>query len=264
MLRIILIAMLSSFSGCIYIPRSEPEPFQDRELARIHPGKTTREELVELFSDPGVIRDNGAIWIYGKARRVAYVAGMYPIGNISAGYINNEQFLLVEFEHNTVEHFELVEKTGDCSSTGICLDYGWHHSQQDFYTDDRVLVASKREDDQIAKEFQGVSDKCSLYVYKIKYPLQPITIDSTRNLLLSPTTYLYLPLEPGAHKITTTGYEGGIIEKQIDCKTGSLVFVELSGDPVWKLWVKRDFVIKTVDEDVGRKAVSDMNLILLP
>jgi hypothetical protein len=60
MLRIILVVLIVHLSGCIIIPTPEKEPYQEEQIARIHP--------------------NNTIWIYGESRHVAYGIVIFPGG----------------------------------------------------------------------------------------------------------------------------------------------------------------------------------------
>jgi hypothetical protein len=75
MLRIILVVLIVHLSGCIIIPTPEKEPYQEEQIARIH-----RDEIIETFGRPDVVRANNTIWIYGESRHVAYGIVIFPGG----------------------------------------------------------------------------------------------------------------------------------------------------------------------------------------
>jgi outer membrane protein assembly factor BamE (lipoprotein component of BamABCDE complex) len=154
MLRFFLFVLMVHLSGCIIVPTSEKEPYQQDQIARVRPGETQREVILELFGEPKIRRENGGIWIYGEYHTQANWVSVYPP---SEGRIKDYQFLVVEFETDTVTNIEVVEDKFGCSSRGICLRYGWREIGD--------VVASKRADDKHAKEFERIIGKCSLYVY---------------------------------------------------------------------------------------------------
>jgi hypothetical protein len=90
--RIAIILLLALLSGCIYVPWYDPEPYQVDKLNRIKPHETTREQIVELFGQPGTSRKGGTIWIYREDRYLGTLLakGIFPI--------HDDQFLIVEFE----------------------------------------------------------------------------------------------------------------------------------------------------------------------
>jgi hypothetical protein len=66
--------------GVANLPTPEKEPYQEEQIARIHPGETTRDEIIETFGRPDVVRANNTIWIYGESRHVAYGIVIFPGG----------------------------------------------------------------------------------------------------------------------------------------------------------------------------------------
>jgi hypothetical protein len=182
-------------SGCI-IPSFSKEPYQEEEIRQVHPGETSREAIVKLFGQPDVTRENDTIWIYGKVRTAAILLGK------GFAIISDFQFLAVEFEQNVVKSFELVEDAYGCSSTGICMPHGFSVRGNVRYTltPDLTVIASKREDDQLAKRFQSVSGQCSIYIYQ-KYPVARVAVHSFRNVLIDYNSYLlFLLVYAGKHK----------------------------------------------------------------
>ena len=106
--RILLICLLGGIlSACIVVPWFEPEPFQEGELTDIIAGATTRDQVIDAFGQPTVSRENGTMSIYGEPRHVAFwlLLGKTDIG---MGFVDDFQFLVVEYEQDTVKSIELV------------------------------------------------------------------------------------------------------------------------------------------------------------
>lgn len=271
MLRIMLIVLVVHFSGCV-IPTLEEEPYQTGDIVTVHPGETARDVILKLFGEPNVSREHDAIWLYGEYHSSALV--VTGVGSWNVFSVEDYQFLVVEFEKDTVKSIELVEDRFGCSSSGICLRYGWRIPK--FFDkgespgiwismlNQNAIVASERADDKLAKEFQKISNKCSLYFYQ-EYEVGRVTVDSIRNIFISEGTYLYLLLEPGWHRIMSTHGEEfnkhEFVEKRFECRGGEIVFVEFAEKP-WSWGTKP--IINVVDHESGGRAIKRRNVILFP
>jgi hypothetical protein len=263
MIQLLLGSMAFVLSGCIYLPIIEPEPYKEDQLTLVHVGDTTRQELVDTFGPEYIERDGSSIWIYGLKRHVGYLIliGKPP----SAFYIDDYQFIVVEFEQDIVKSFELMEDVFGCSSTGICLHSGWKYTESGLLTDDQVLVASRRNDDRMSKEFQNVRDKCSLYVYQ-EYPFGRVAVDSLKNVLIDDETYIHVLIHHGrfsitaAHSLDRKGKE--IVTEHFECAPeGGPLFVKVA-DKAWSWGLNP--TITAVGQDVGREAIMKRSLILPP
>lgn len=272
MIRIIVVTIIFTLGGCIpiYLPIIEPEPWKEDELGEIIVGQSSRQEVLELFGSNYIERDDGSIWILGEKRHVGHLTVIFLTG-IAADYLDDYQFIVVEFDRDVVKGIEIVEDLGGivnrlagCSSTGLCLRRGWHHAEKGLYTGDVVLISTIGSDDKAAKTFASISEKCALYVYQ-DYAVGRVGVASSRNILIDDSTYIYVLLEPGSHTVTALhGYDRKgkqIVKYEITCKADEIVFLEIYDKSFnWGL----NPTVKRVDIDTARKALSKRSLILPP
>jgi hypothetical protein len=173
--------------------------------------------------------------------------------------------MIVEFEGDKVSHFELVEDMHGCTSTGICLGYGWNQrpSQRGLYSEDLIIIASKRKDDQIAKEFESVPEKCSVYIYADHRG--HVAVNEINNVLINENTYGHFLQPPGKISVLTIrrpwDRRSGIIETQFDCGENTLLFIHLSDSTNWG-WSKLKRTIRQVEYLEGTKSIKDRDLII--
>jgi hypothetical protein len=263
MSRIAIILLLALLSGCIYIPWYEPEPYQEEKLNKIKPRETTREQIVELFGQPGVSRKEGTIWIYSEDRYLGTLIGKGIVP------IVDDQFLIVEFEQDTVQYFELVEKMGGiwrsgCSSNDICLVPRGEDSSD-------WSVASSGDDDKKSKQFQEEVDKCSVYIYIYRtYTHYSLSMGSLKNIHLGNGAYINTFLQPGMHSLTvdyqlSKGHEQSLHGKfEISCVARSKRYIKITLKGRWGWKQPNKIMITEEDEDSGRKAVEKRFLVIFP
>lgn len=258
-LRVVLGALVFALSGCIYLPIIEPEPYKQDQLGKIHIGKTTRQEIVDMFGREGVARNSDSVWIYGQSRHVGYLIIIIPMAKeMPHGYLEDYQFFVLEFDHDIVSHMEFIETAEGCSSTGICLV---HHvlDRADRRLSDKSIISSEREDDHLAKAFLSVPDMCSLYIYT-RSSVASIEMDSNPVIFISNETYLHFLLKPGAHKLRAIGPQRAITEQVIDCLEDEIIFVEQYLET--GIFTKNKLVIEITEESIGRDAILSKNLVL--
>jgi hypothetical protein len=221
-----------------------------------------------MIGEPDVERSNGSIWIYEQPRHLALAWGIAP-GGAGGGWFDEYQFMVVEFDGDFVSHVERVEDETGCTSTGICrplqigqgLEVGSHASSS--YSD-YAVVASKREDDKLAKAFTNSPDFCSLYIHT-RDDLTKIGIDSSPLMLITNTTYIHILLKPGMHSIRGWSYphayhfEGA--ELRINCAGGDVIYSEE--------YIERGFfnphwqnLFVTLKEDIGQSEISRRNMLI--
>ena len=259
----LILSFLLQLSSCIVMPSPGKEPYQETELAKVQPGETTRDEVFRLFGQPHVTREENAIWIYGDSRSIAVGITYLPLPAIGTFY--DSQWIVIEFDADTVNTFDFVEDAHGCSSTGICLISGWRqtHVEKDIlFPSDQVVIASKRNDDKRAKAFQPVQGGCSVYVYteiyQTRFDINSIKAEVTR------ATYFRISVEanPTLKWITPLG---GVVEQQIACGIGNMVFLKLDFETSgWHVWSSSEVRIKEVDPEKGQGAILKRSLILLP
>lgn len=250
-------------SGCIYIPIIEPEPYQKEELSEITAGKTTRQELERIFGDTRIEREDGSIWVYREVRRVGYM-----LMGSGSGWVPDYQFLVAHFDGKTLQKFELIEDRDACSVSGICLHMGWTYSDTDQdQIDDWTLITSKRDDDVNAKLFLPVHDACMFYIYMDSITAR-VSFGDVRNVLMDYNSYLLTKGQPGKHSLEASMYylarlsrQSDTVSKEVSCNAGDIKFLEVSDKP-WKWGLNPE--IKQMDSDIGRKAIRERRLILLP
>jgi hypothetical protein len=262
MLRVIIVIVAVGISGCLVFPTFHEEPYQEEEFVKVQPGKTSREVVVELYGQPDAIRENGAIWVYSEVHRV----GMWLVLEQGQGFFHDFQYLIIEFEQDIVSHFELVENVNSCTSTYICIR---ENSNSEYLTPSwgrEDIIASRREDDRLAKEFRSIPGMCVLYIYfHTRSSVHIASIDTFKNASIDTSTYLHVTLDPGTHRLHTNSYKFGFFdlkEKEIDirCEREKLVFVELNRSGFFL----GNYDIRIVDEERGRFNILKRDLILLP
>jgi hypothetical protein len=262
MIRLILTVLMVHLSGCLAIPVPHEKPYKEKEadIARIHTGETSRQEILAVFGHPDLHRDNSMVWIYGDS-----VIDGHITMSMASFYSWDYQLLVAEFEQDTVKSFELVEDKLGCSASGICLPYGWD-GEPPMLRQDHAIVASKRQDDLQAKKFQGNPEKCSLYAFlNRKHRRGNVRIDSNQTAGLEKNTYLHLSLDPGSHRM-----KAGIFEKRgeyrwdersVSCDSGDVLFIEIIEGPKN---LGRKPKMEAVEQRAGRKAIKSRYLVLLP
>jgi hypothetical protein len=242
------------------MPSPGKEPYQETELAKIQPGETTRDEVFRLFGQPHVTREENAIWIYGASRSIT--AGITYVPIPYAGTFYDSKWIAIEFDADTVKTFDFVEDAYACSSTGICIIDGWRVQKDVLFPSDRVVIASKRDDDKRAKAFQPVQGRCSVYVYTDLY--ETTFVINSNNAKVTRATYFRISVEanPTLNWFTP---KGRVVEQQIACGIGKMVFLKLHFEESgWHIWMSTEVRIKEVDPEKGQGAISKRSLILLP
>jgi hypothetical protein len=250
-------------SACLYIPIIEPEPYSDDLLNSLEVGKTTKYEVKKTLGTKHLSRRDNSVWVYGEVIKAGYMIVVARGGG--AGWIEDFQFLVLEFSNDILKSFELVEKKNGCSSSGICLDIGYMREEEERQYNDLSLVTSKGIDDKAAKELQGIRGFCSVFIYQ-EYPLGRIAIDDLKNILFSEKAYIHKLIKPpkfsvtAIHRLDWRGED--IVMETFECESGaSPLFVKVSDKALrWGL----NPTIEIVEPNVGRKSILKRRLILLP
>ncbi|MEP1472050.1 MAG: hypothetical protein ABJK25_13835 [Halieaceae bacterium] len=267
MLRVFLIIVLGFISGCIVVPVVELEPYQNGVTEEIIARETSREEVINILGKPSVTRENDRIWIYAEARHLAY---FFVLGKIPSGdFVDEYQFVVMEFDQDTVKSYEIIENSWGCSSSGICLESGWHYSNQQLVPEE-TIISNRGRDDQEAKNFNSDTDKCSLYVYTTGGEAVAgrlfVDIDAIPATVISSGLYLYSRIQPGQHSILFRSVFGEIQKHQIECERGDVLFVELYMKRIHKFSfrprVRHEVHSKLVNYDKGSKAIEQRHLVV--
>jgi hypothetical protein len=252
----------------VIIPFPESTSYEEAIEKSLSQGEVSRLKVIETLGEPDVERANGSIWIYEQPRHLALIGAITP-DVVGGGWLNEYQFMVVEFKGDVVSHVERVEDQMGCTSTGICRplmpkegpfpgSYGSNTYSE--YT----VVASKRQDDNSAKTFQSIADMCSLYVYTRDREAN-MEIDSNPFVLITDTAYLHIFLKPGTHSIKAPSgfqdpyyFEGA--ELRIECAGGDVVFLEEYIDK--RFFGASRYVIDTLKEDIGQEEVLSRHLVI--
>jgi hypothetical protein len=284
--RIILIALSITISGCLYVPWFGSKPHADDALAQVLTGETTRAEVLEIFGEPDVSREQGKLWIYENGKITGALIAV-PIPVPGAGAVGTAAFLkqfedlqslLVEFENDTVKHFRILEEEYGCYSNDICLISGWAlRAYPPYLIPKMASITSIGSDDQLAKRFNGIPGRCSIYIYSIgrfwkEYP-GLISLESIELAPLNLEGYLHVGLQPGKMKISVfasgLNYVGGDIARYLDdidvmCTGGSVFFVEVDYRMGRPGKYKTSANTRIVSSDLGKEAILGRNLLILP
>jgi hypothetical protein len=252
----------------VAVPFPESTSYEEAIQRSLSQGEVSRAKVIEMIGEPDVERSNGSIWIYEQPRHLALGGAITP-GGIGGGWLDEYQFMVVEFDGDLVSHVERVEDEMGCTSTGICRPLmpavgPFPGSYGSSTYSENTVVASKRPDDNSAKTFQSVADMCSWYVYTRDLQAN-IEIDSNPFVPITDKTYLHILLKPGAHSIKApSGYEDPFIfegaELVIECAGGDVVYLEEYIDK--RYFGTSRYVIDKVKEDIGQKEILGRHLVI--
>jgi outer membrane protein assembly factor BamE (lipoprotein component of BamABCDE complex) len=119
-----LFAVSILLAGCIIIPVPTPEHstassrafIEAEEIARIQPGKTTREEILLRYGAPDAALKNQQLFVYSWDRIAAYLLVAWGAPEYGGGGetvpVGREHTLFIEFdEDNIVRRVALKEGT---------------------------------------------------------------------------------------------------------------------------------------------------------
>lgn len=268
----IALAFVASLSAC-FVPIQLPdkELFNDKTLAFIEIGKTTKDEIATAMSDLTTRTDEGASktefklkkfrggdwWLYVQERdELAWFVfagtGMGQLGDADL------RFLLIKFDPNgVVVSYELSSSEGwGCNRKGVCV-----------HEPSYALLASEDED-RAVKQFDVFPGRCGIYVYgKLKGHIGPVSIeiDSERvNSLLNSKHFFFWQLDQGVHRLAAGGTSSEQVTSiEFSCAADELYFFELKerikiGFSRDRHWVE----IEHHDPETGRKAVTKRQLTL--
>ena len=256
MLRLLIIILTLSLSGCLAIPLSVSKTYQQDLVESLQADGVTRSEVQEKLGAPDLTRDDGAIWMFGDLRHVFYLA---TYG--SDMFVDDYQSLYLEFDGETVSHAEVIERRTGCSSTGVCMPMRGERFDKDrgeLISHDTVIT-STREDDAMAKQFTSALQTCSVYVYTTEAVVD-VAIDGAPATRLSRDAYLHVQLPPGAHLIRAAAEYDVDEDMHFDCAVGETVFVShhyLSG-----VIYRHDSAMEIVSAKDGQSAVAVRSLVL--
>jgi hypothetical protein len=251
---IIYLVMFLSLGGCAW-PVDRPEPYDSSKFANIQIGESSRNQVVSIFGQPDVILNGGEFWIYGKTRMIIY--------DMAGPGIHDFQSLLVGFDNDVVNSYEVLEDIHGCWSTGLCLVLGWdNHPSKDKPASldrERTAIVSQRDDDRRAKMFEIQEDQCAVYFFAaynffVGLGYTTITIGSVKDEPLPHKGYLRLRVPLGSHKVLADDHVFNF-----DCESSDLMFFEIDhymGLGEAKLKMNR------VNEEAGKAAIMKRNLLL--
>ncbi len=246
---------MAFLAGCM--PTGHPEPYSQELLDSIKVGVSKKKDVRTLLGQPSAVRRDGDIWIYGQSRLAAI--GIGPYGPGVAGF-DDYNWMLVEFRDEAVAHVEAVEDGWGCTTTGICLlsyayERGRETSKPEF-----TVVTSKQEDDEAAKLFRVISERCAVYLYAADTAGE-VSFETKSNVQIVNSAYMYDLLTPGSYKISIKARSDQMADLQIVCEDGDVLYVELFyGKYIWSGKPR----IRLVDQAEGRASIAERSLVLLP
>lgn len=255
---VIAIASLISMigvGGCAFFgfPADLPEPYDQGKLLKIRAGESSQEWVASILGQPDAQLDNGNIWLYGETRMVTL-----------DGLNHDYQSLLVVFENDVVEHYEVLESKYGCWSTGLCLVSGWVdipvNKAPVRLNREKTALVSDREDDFQAKNFSPIKERCGFYLYKKEiglfgkqYP-PPVSMGSIKDEPLHYKGYIFEAVHLGAHTFTVEDQS-----MDFECEGGGLLYFEVDQDVGWN---DSEFTVRHVTQEEGKAAIAERNLLV--
>ena len=254
LVALVCFPLLLLINGCaLPLPADIPEPYQEQQLQRILRGKSTNEWVVSVFGQPDAQLEGGRIWLYGETR-------MLTIDGLSHDY----QSLLVVFENNVVEFYEVLESKYGCWSNGLCLVSGWVDLPVDKtpvqLNREKTAVISRRKDDSEAKNFAPSDAQCGVYFYKEEKAFfgkdfaPSVSMGSVKDEPLHYKGYIFQTTSSGVHSFEA---ENQTIDFM--CEGGSLMYFEVKHDVGWS---NAEISIYRVDEREGKAAIMQRHLLI--
>ena len=240
-------------TGCVPLPIPIPRPGTDPPFQGysgfIRAGETTRADVVARFGAPTIKRRGERFFGYLAYQRHGALcfpvlgSPLFPIVNTACfdkslnigvwGYPRTTYLLGIEFDDRSIVTRADITSlpSGNhrlCLATGVCLDQG------------QSIVFASPSEDTAAKRFQGVPDRCTVYVVRPAskdYPnlSYPIRLDDAHAGESAWNTYFLFTVNPGLHKIETTlpeaiaGYRGPGASVHFTCAPGEKVYVHQDG-----------------------------------
>jgi hypothetical protein len=222
--------------------RGDPEPFSREKLEFLRVGETTRAEVRDrmtafpLDTPDGEFRvdlqpmefHDGLLWLYSMARGESgwLLLGSPDVTTAQGDSVTefsgqDYRYLRILFNHDDVlAGFEVSKSEGKgCNVQGVC-------SQGTAY----MLLASGSTD-RATKRFRPPKGKCGVYFYAGSIKVgAPVWLDHVREgWLIDKKTYLYWPVEPGTHRLSSETPDRRFKPfLPIECKGGELHFVEFT------------------------------------
>lgn len=240
--------------GCILIPvptaLPDPEPFTAETLAPIQIGKTTREEVRELFSHWQFETDDGvqiakieplgspdaSSWIFPLNRQVGdigyvgLIAYGFVVGPVWGGKEDNYEhnWVLVDFnDDDTVVAVRVGQESAPCEVGRVC------------YRDGRFLEMATEDVAAVARSSVPVGGACSLFIYSDKKldSLIEVSDGSRDERQLWHDTFLRLEVLPGQGGVSAAvdhltarvrADDPAKIDLPADCADGEVRYIMLS------------------------------------
>jgi len=201
-------------AGCVLIPvpmaLPDPEPFTAETLAPIQLGRTTREEVRELFSDWQYETDDGvktaklepletpdsSSWSFALNRQVGdigyvgLVAYGFVVGPVWGGNEDNYEhnWVLLDFnEDDTVAAVHMGQEMAPCEAGTVC------------YRDGRFVEMATEDAAGIARSRQPAGGTCSLILYSDNKLETPVDVSAGGRVVqqLWHDTFVRLDVSPG-------------------------------------------------------------------
>lgn len=272
--------------ACVIVPLPSKRLLTDERLGQLVVGTTTRDEVYAMFGDQYWHDPGGSGVVYSKDRLTAFAASAWGAGTFEA--VEN---LYVDFDdQNILSHFERFEFIDGkaCVETGVCMIGDIRGGSKTLTS---IAFSRPPGEDLKAKQFNRVPDQCSVYLYgdaslnatyQVAGALHQICLnEQSMTALYSPDLYLNLHLPPGTHRLAVGNafawhYTNGLVFNRDDedlltvskilyCEPGAVHFfrieemAELKGLFVEK-YISTRFALESVDEPIGRTAVTRRNL----
>lgn len=250
---VVCLAVLN-LAGCVLIPvptaLPDPEPFTAETLAPIQVGKTTREEVRELFSHWQYETDDGvkiakiepletpdaSSWSFALNRQigdigyvglVAYGFAVLPVwGGNEDNYEHN--WVLLDFsEDDTVAAVHVGHESAPCEAGRVC------------YRDGRFLVMATEDAASVARSRHPAGGTCSLFIYSDKKLETPVDVSAGGRVVQQVwhDTFVRLDVSPGRggvsaavdHMAARVGASyPAKIDLPVDCADGEVRYLSLS------------------------------------
>ena len=238
------IIVLSGISGCVAVPSGggDPEPFSRDKLEFLRVGETTRDEVqarmtaFPIATPDGEFRlklepiefHDGLLWLYSMARGEAgwLLVALPDVTSAQGGSMadvasEDYRYLRVLFNRNDVlAGYEVSKSEGKgCNVQGVCA------------RGPAFMPLTSGSADRFTKRFRPPEGQCGVYLYAGSIKVgAPVWLDHVREgWLIDKKTYLYWPVEPGTHRLSSQTPDQRFKPfVPIECRGGELHFVELN------------------------------------
>ncbi|WLQ13244.1 hypothetical protein O5O45_26290 [Hahella aquimaris] len=226
MLLVTFFLIACQLGACVYLPVTGADPYPEKMVSSIRVNESTKEDVLNVFGNPDVVREKDSIWVYGDYQGYGFMMAFKYIGWTEI----SERFVIFKFDKDVVQFFEYVKSGIGCSSNGMCLTSDWGAYPFIRLKNDWVEITATAIDEAVARNFSVSNERCGVYVYNSGSNTW-INLDTYGEQRLTLGNYAYTEVAPGFHRLTRL-WSGKSIRKQISflCEAGGLVFIEVHPD----------------------------------